>query len=67
MSCIDDCMTTVLVPNDPTKPIIGVFTIANGNSVEWHREYARSIGYKDDEYQFREIVFMGEARSSGGL
>lgn len=65
MSDIGSVVHTVLVPRDGKRPLIGPFAIAHGNSVQFHEETARELGFKPGEYTWREILSVEEALDYG--
>ena len=66
MSAITDCPKYVIVPNDPSRPIVGILTVADGRAEERFLAIAEELGFKSGEYQFREMVDLDQLYDNDG-
>ena len=57
MSNVDSCIKIAIVPNSPEKALIGPFILSNGDSEGHTLKLAHKLGYKDGEFELREIIY----------
>lgn len=57
MSNVDSCVKIAIVPNDPERPLIGPFILSNGDSEDRTIEIAHKLGYSDDQFELRQIIY----------
>lgn len=66
MSAITDCPKYVIVPNDPSRPIVGILTVADGRAEERFLAIAEELGFKPGEYEFRELIDLDQLYDDAG-
>ena len=57
MSNVESCIKIAIVPNDLERPLIGPFILSNGDSEGRTINLAHKLGYKDGEFELREIIY----------
>jgi hypothetical protein len=57
MSNVDSCIKIAIVPDDPSKPLIGPFILSDGDAEDRTIEFAHKLGYKDEEFELRQIIY----------
>ena len=57
MSNVDTCVKVAIVPDDESKPLIGPMILSNGSAEDAAIELAHSLGYQDDAFTLRQIIY----------